>query len=67
MKTLLEEHANFKCMEKTVDDEVIMIIKDLWSPLSSAIDDVINWIHLALFIKHNDSITNAKTNKLSVD
>lgn len=67
VKTLLEEHANFKCMEKTVDDDVIMIIKDLWSPLSSAIDDLINWIHLALFINHNDKITNAKTNKFSVD
>ncbi|PEM43972.1 zinc chelation protein SecC [Bacillus toyonensis] len=67
VKTLLEEHANFNYMEKTVADDVIMIIKDLWLSLSSAIDDLINWIHLVLFINHNDRITNAKTNKFSID
>ncbi|MCT6944481.1 SEC-C domain-containing protein [Bacillus thuringiensis] len=67
VKALLEEHANIKCMEKTVSDDVIMIIKDLWSPLSSAIDDLTNWIHLTLFINHNGRLTNAATNTFSID
>ncbi|PGM84729.1 zinc chelation protein SecC [Bacillus cereus] len=67
VKALLEEHADFNSMEKTVADDVIMIIKDLWSPLSSAIDDLMNWIHLVLFINHNGRITNAKTDKFSID
>lgn len=67
VKALLEEHANIKCMEKTISDDVIMIIKDLWSPLSSAIDDLTNWIHLTLFINHNGGLTNAATNTFSID
>ncbi|MDA1585110.1 SEC-C domain-containing protein [Bacillus cereus group sp. TH230-1LC] len=67
VKTLLEEHANLKGMAKIVDDDVIMIIKDLWSLLSSAIDDLVNWIHLVLFINHNGRITNAKTEMFSID